>query len=202
MWVTVLQSGIHATLAGVVLALFIPMFDRTDPEHSPLEELEHDLHYDCGFWILPLFAFANSGISLEGAGLQNYSLSPALVSPLVCLSENKWASWLCVGWSLSLVFNHAKGMNYKQIYGAAYYTVLVLPWAVLGGLAFAGETLVWRTALGIIMGFNRLWCGRLPHAQSEPKDNVRARPQSILTRSHLRISHLKAIWLNKWLIVL
>ena len=69
MWVAVLKSGIHATLAGVVLALFIPMLDRTDPEHSPLEELEHDLHNTVAFGILPIFAFANSGISLQGAGL-------------------------------------------------------------------------------------------------------------------------------------
>ena len=64
MWVAVLKSGIHATLAGVVLALFIPLRDRSDPERSPLRELEHDLHTAVAFGILPLFAFVNSGISL------------------------------------------------------------------------------------------------------------------------------------------
>src|SRR5699024_4941914 len=68
MWIAVLKSGVHATLAGVLLALFIPMVNTDDPEHSPLEDLEHDLHGTVAFAILPLFAFANAGISLQGAG--------------------------------------------------------------------------------------------------------------------------------------
>ena len=52
----------------MLLALFIPMVATDDPEHSPLEDLEHDLHGTVAFAILPLFAFANAGISLQGAG--------------------------------------------------------------------------------------------------------------------------------------
>lgn len=66
MWVAVLKSGVHATLAGVLLALFIPLRDRNDPARSPLRELEHDLNPSVSFAILPLFAFANAGVSLAG----------------------------------------------------------------------------------------------------------------------------------------
>ncbi len=69
MWTALLKSGIHATLAGVVLALFVPMRDRKAPESSPLRRLEHDLHTGVAFGILPLFAFANAGISFAGVGL-------------------------------------------------------------------------------------------------------------------------------------
>lgn len=69
MWAALLKSGVHATLAGVILAFFIPLINKTDPEHSPLEELEHDLHNTVAFGILPLFAFANAGISLAGASI-------------------------------------------------------------------------------------------------------------------------------------
>jgi NhaA family Na+:H+ antiporter len=66
--VAVLKSGIHATLAGVTLALFIPI--RTDdPDVSPLRRLEHDLHPVVAFGIMPLFAFANAGVSLQGLAL-------------------------------------------------------------------------------------------------------------------------------------
>ncbi len=68
MWVAVLKSGVHATLAGVVLALFIPRSDPADPERSPLRELEHDLHQVVAFGLLPLFAFVNAGVSLSGIG--------------------------------------------------------------------------------------------------------------------------------------
>jgi NhaA family Na+:H+ antiporter len=69
LWVAMLKSGIHATLAGVVLALFIPI--RTDdPEAvSPLRQLEHDLHPVVAFGVMPLFAFANAGVSLHGMSL-------------------------------------------------------------------------------------------------------------------------------------
>jgi len=66
MWVSVLKSGVHATLAGVALAAFIPMSVADEPGRSPLRELEHDLHTLVAFTILPIFAFANAGISFKG----------------------------------------------------------------------------------------------------------------------------------------
>lgn len=75
MWVAVLKSGVHATLAGVALAAFIPMSSRQDESRSPLRELESDLHHVVAFVILPVFAFANSGITLSGIGF-DYLLHP------------------------------------------------------------------------------------------------------------------------------
>lgn len=69
MWIAVLKSGVHATLAGVALAAFIPMRDPDDANHSPLRELEHDLHQVVAFGVLPLFAFVNAGIDFSGIGL-------------------------------------------------------------------------------------------------------------------------------------
>ncbi len=66
MWVAVLKSGVHATLAGVALAMFIPMRAKDEPDRSPLRELEHDLHTVIAFGVLPLFAFVNAGISFAG----------------------------------------------------------------------------------------------------------------------------------------
>ena len=69
LWVAVLKSGVHATLAGVLIALCIPMRDKSGG--SPLRELEHDLHGPVAFAILPLFAFANAGLSLTGVSLDD-----------------------------------------------------------------------------------------------------------------------------------
>lgn len=71
MWIAVLKSGVHATLAGVALAAFIPMRDPDDPQRSPLRELEHDLHQVVAFGVLPLFAFVNAGIDFSGIGLDD-----------------------------------------------------------------------------------------------------------------------------------
>jgi NhaA family Na+:H+ antiporter len=71
LWIAVLKSGVHATLAGVALAAFIPMRDAKDSSRSPLRELEHDLHSVVAFGVLPLFAFVNAGIDLEGVGLSD-----------------------------------------------------------------------------------------------------------------------------------
>jgi NhaA family Na+:H+ antiporter len=65
-WVCVLKSGVHATLAGVVVALAIPIGAANGGGHSLLEELEERLHPWVAFGILPLFAFANAGVSLAG----------------------------------------------------------------------------------------------------------------------------------------
>ncbi|MCC6303043.1 MAG: Na+/H+ antiporter NhaA [Gammaproteobacteria bacterium] len=77
LWVAVLKSGVHATLAGVMLALFIPL--RTGrPDASPLERLEHDLHPTVAYGILPLFAFMNTGVPLDGLSWDSFTRSVPL----------------------------------------------------------------------------------------------------------------------------
>jgi Na+:H+ antiporter, NhaA family len=68
LWICVLKSGVHATLAGVALAFAIPLRTRDD-EPCPLRQLEHTLHPWVAFGIMPVFAFANAGVSLEGMSL-------------------------------------------------------------------------------------------------------------------------------------
>ncbi len=69
LWICVLKSGVHATLAGIVVALAIPMFNNKKPSYSPLKSLEHTLHPWVAFGILPIFAFANAGVSFHGLHL-------------------------------------------------------------------------------------------------------------------------------------
>ncbi|MBI6576542.1 Na+/H+ antiporter NhaA [Pseudomonas viridiflava] len=71
LWVCVLKSGVHATLAGVVLAFCIPL--RTSSKSSPLLTLEHGLHPWVAYGILPLFAFANAGVSLAGVTMESFT---------------------------------------------------------------------------------------------------------------------------------
>lgn len=66
LWIFVLKSGVHATLAGVALALAIPLRNPREPDNSPLEYLEHELHPWVNFLILPVFAFANAGVPFDG----------------------------------------------------------------------------------------------------------------------------------------
>lgn len=80
LWVLVLKSGVHATLAGVALALTIPL-ERSagighDLDHSPLHRLEHGLHRIVPFVVIPIFGFANAGVSLAGLSFG------ALIEPL------------------------------------------------------------------------------------------------------------------------
>ena len=69
LWIFVLKSGVHATLAGVALAFSIPLHSKKNPGYSPLKYFEHELHPWVNFLILPLFAFANAGIPLAGMGI-------------------------------------------------------------------------------------------------------------------------------------
>ena len=75
-WVCVLKSGVHATLAGVVVALAIPFAGKDPDQPSLLEQLEESLHPWIVFVVLPLFAFANAGVALNGLGL------PKLLEPV------------------------------------------------------------------------------------------------------------------------
>jgi len=74
LWIAVLKSGVHATLAGVILGLMIPV----EKNRHSFNELEHSLHLPVSFVILPLFAFANAGISFSGIGLKDFTDSMTL----------------------------------------------------------------------------------------------------------------------------
>ena len=67
LWTAVLKSGVHATLAGVIVGFFVPL--KQQEGKSPAKQLEHVLHPWVAFLILPLFAFANAGVSLDGVTL-------------------------------------------------------------------------------------------------------------------------------------
>jgi len=69
LWIFVLKSGVHATLTGVALAAFIPLRVGNDAVHSPLHRMEHALHPWVAFLIMPIFAFANAGVSFNGISL-------------------------------------------------------------------------------------------------------------------------------------
>ena len=185
MWIAVLKSGIHATLAGVVLALYIPMFDRTDPEHSPLEELEHDLHNTVAFGILPIFAFANSGISLEGAGLAELFHSvPLGIAAGLFIGKQLGVMIMC--WLIFKlgISTMPKGMNYKQIYGAALLCGVGFTMSLfIGSLAFAGDTTMFDERLGIIMGSIVSGIAGYIMLKVSLKDNVSGTSVD-LTRSH------------------
>jgi NhaA family Na+:H+ antiporter len=120
LWVAVLKSGVHATLAGVMLAMFIPLRVSAEDRKSPLEALEHDLHPTVAFGILPLFAFANTGISLEGLSWKSL-LEPVPLGIAAGLFLGKQcgvmaAAWLVVklGWA-----GLPSGVRWREMYGVA-----------------------------------------------------------------------------------
>jgi NhaA family Na+:H+ antiporter len=155
-WIAVLKSGIHATLAGVILALFIPMRDPKNPERSPLKELEHDLHHAVAFGILPVFAFANSGISLAGAGL-DFILHPVSLGIAAGLFLGKQIGIFTVCW-LGVKLGLAQlpqGVDWLRLYGVALLCGVGFTMSLfIGSLAFEVSAVnqLFDERLGIIIG--------------------------------------------------
>lgn len=155
MWVAMLKSGIHATLAGVLLALFIPLKDENNPENSPLETLEHDLHETVTFVVLPIFAFANAGIHLGDSGFgQLFHSVPVGIALGLVLGKPIGVmlfSWLGVKLGLASLPHN---VNWKQVFGVAMLCGIGFTMSLfIGGLAFSGlETKAFDERLGIIIG--------------------------------------------------
>ena len=119
LWVAVLKSGVHATLAGVVLAFFIPLKDK-NTGGSPLMQLEHMLHPYVAFLILPLFAFANTGISFSGLSPQSL-LHPVPLGIAAGLLIGKQVgvfgfAWLAIKLGLGKL---PEGAGWMPLYGIA-----------------------------------------------------------------------------------
>ncbi|WP_432481441.1 Na+/H+ antiporter NhaA [Moraxella sp. ZY200743] len=154
LWAAMLKSGVHATLAGVLLALFIPLRNKKDPEHSPLEELEHDLHNTVAFGILPLFAFANAGISLAGTNLDSLIHGVPLGIALGLFVGKQIGVMLPVLLVVKLgLVQLPKGTNLKQIYGVSLLCGIGFTMSLfISGLAFGGIPEDYDPRLGIILG--------------------------------------------------
>ena len=153
LWVSVLESGIHATLAGVLAAFFIPMRDEKDPKHSPCEKLEHSLHPFVAFAVLPLFAFANAGVSLKGIGLETLvdPLTLGIVAGLVIGKQLGVFSmlWLSVKTGLSPM---PKEANWLQLYGVSVLCGIGFTMSLfIGGLAFDDPGQETSVRLGVLI---------------------------------------------------
>ena len=156
LWIALLKSGVHATLAGVILAAFIPMRSRTDPDVSPLKILEHDLHTVVAFVILPVFAFANSGVMLSGiTAEQALHGVPVGVALGLFLGKQIGIFALCWLFIKMKVAALPKGMSWAGLYGASTLCGIGFTMSLfIGSLAF-GETdlhAMFDERLGIIVG--------------------------------------------------
>jgi NhaA family Na+:H+ antiporter len=174
-WVCVLKSGVHATLAGVAIGLAIPLRGRSAEEESPLHALEHTLHPWVTYAILPLFAFANAGVPLTGLSLASL-LAPLPLGIAAGLFLGKQVGVLAATWiAVQLGFGKLPpGANWLQIYGVALLTGIGFTMSLfIGTLAFhtAEENTAVRigvltgSLLSAFAGYAVLhWAGRRPSA--------------------------------------
>lgn len=153
-WVCVLKSGVHATLAGVVTALAIPLRVEDDDGHSLLKHLEHALHPWVAFLVLPMFAFANAGVSLEGISLASF-VEPVTLGIALGLFVGKQVGvfvpiWLGVKSGLAPMPN---GAGWAQLYGVSLLCGIGFTMSFfIGGLAFELSDFDAPVRLGVLTG--------------------------------------------------
>ena len=156
MWVAMLKSGVHATLTGVILAMFIPMKSKTNAHYSPLKSIEHDLHSVVAYFVLPVFAFANAGIAFSGVGGEQLLHSVPLGIALGLFVGKQVGvfglCWLAIKLKLTSL---PKGMSWGALYGTAALCGIGFTMSLfIGSLAFeeTGINLMFDERLGIILG--------------------------------------------------
>ena len=154
LWIAVLKSGVHATLAGVVIAFCIPMRDKQG--NSPLSDLEHNLHSPVVFVILPLFAFANAGLSLAGMSIEDLA-HPVTLGVISGLFIGKALGILgFVGLGVALRFVQIpKNVNWIQLLGVAFACGIGFTMSLfIAGLAFehGSDDYYSGDRLGILVG--------------------------------------------------
>ncbi|MDH5325542.1 MAG: Na+/H+ antiporter NhaA [Gammaproteobacteria bacterium] len=156
MWAATLKSGVHATLAGVLLAMFIPIRSAHKPDYSPLKSLEHDLHAAVAFFVLPVFAFANAGISFSGVSAEQLLHNVPMGITLGLFLGKQIGifafCWLFIKLGLASL---PSGMNWRSLYGTAALCGIGFTMSLfIGSLAFeeTGVNLLFDERLGILLG--------------------------------------------------
>jgi NhaA family Na+:H+ antiporter len=157
LWHATLLSGVHATIAGVMAAFAIPLrrtIASPDAEDSLLHRLEHALAKPVAFIIVPLFGFANAGVSLEGVGL-NALLAPLPLGIALGLFIGKQVGifgsvWACVKLGVA---TRPRDASWLQVYGVALLCGIGFTMSLfIGGLAFTDATQGDAVKIGVLMG--------------------------------------------------
>ena len=157
LWYATMLSGVHATIAGVMVAFAIP-FRRTigapDAEDSTLHRLEHILAKPVSFVVVPLFGFANAGVSIAGVELSDLA-APLPLGIALGLFLGKqlgiFASvWVC---AKSGIAAKPKDASWGQVYGVALLCGIGFTMSLfIGGLAFSGPAMNDAVKIGVLMG--------------------------------------------------
>lgn len=155
LWFFMLQSGVHATLAGVALALCIPLGKPEEEAQSPLLYLEEKLHPWVAFAVVPVFGFANAGVSLSGITMRNL-IDPIPLGVALGLLVGKQIGIFGLA-SLAIRLGLAKlpeGSNWLQIYGIAILCGIGFTMSLfIGALAFPESPhLVDEVKVGVLIG--------------------------------------------------
>jgi Na+:H+ antiporter, NhaA family len=156
LWVCLLKSGVHATLAGVACALAIPLKVPESEERgeAPLRRLEHALHPWVAFAIMPLFGFANAGVSFAGTGFESLVESlPLGIALGLFLGKQAGAfglSWLAIRLGLA---RPPQGASMAGLYGTCMIAGIGFTMSLfIGTLAFPGPDTASAIRLGVLIG--------------------------------------------------
>ncbi|MYM56539.1 Na+/H+ antiporter NhaA [Thalassovita mangrovi] len=152
LWVFVLKSGVHATLAGVITAFFIPLTDKWGK--SPLHALENGLGPYVLYLIVPIFAFANAGVVLTGITLADFA-APLPMGIALGLIAGKQIGVFGVTWFLvkSGLARMPAGANWVHIYGIACLAGIGFTMSLfIGGLSFSDAAMMNQVRLGVLTG--------------------------------------------------
>lgn len=156
LWLCVLSSGIHATIAGVLLALLIPLRGKTKQSAQPLTYLEEKLHPWVAFFVMPLFAFANSGIPLQGL-TWSILLDPVPLGIIAGLVIGKQCGVFSLAWFVIRMgwASLPKDASWLSLYGIALLCGIGFTMSLfLGTLAFQNNSPKYliEVRLGVLLG--------------------------------------------------
>jgi NhaA family Na+:H+ antiporter len=155
LWFFVLQSGVHATLAGVALAMCIPMGKPQEEARSPLMFLEEKLHSWVAFAVVPIFGFANAGVSLASISMENLVDPVPLGVALGLLVGKQVGIFLLAALTISCgLAKLPEGCSWIQLYGVALLCGIGFTMSLfIGNLAFPGSPhLVDEVKVGVLIG--------------------------------------------------
>jgi NhaA family Na+:H+ antiporter len=154
LWVFVLKSGVHATLAGVAVAFAVPLKATDAQGHAPLHQFEHGLHPWVAFGVLPIFAFANAGVSVAGVTLTALS-EPLPLGIAAGLFIGKLVG-VCGVSAMLVRLGMARlpdGASWRQLVGVAALCGVGFTMSLfIGSLAFEGPEYFTPLRLGVIAG--------------------------------------------------